>query len=355
MSSQLYEEYWKLTVEYTDINSDKFIGTLSIIVDFIERNRKIDFSSDLYKKLQEEVAAVYPKVDMGSVRKSINQFVKLGFIYPELIAYHENTLEFLEAKTNRKRQSVFSKIFYANSSFNSSITNASPSREINFLIKTLEENWKLHKSDIMALMSIEDISKVEKWFLDSHELHLITENAKRNWFWLRKYNQVGYLWDFLKKLDDLCIKDDYLYFLDDANVIFNEDTQTEKKGRDNYLHRIYKNQLKEEVEEKSWLVKCMVENLAYPVLIASHIKPYIKSEKIEAYDPDNGLLLSKNMDSLFDLWYISFTDDWEVIKSTKLSSDVLSYLDSYRLDEIFLNENRKNYLKYHREKVFVEQ
>ena len=34
----------------------------------------------------------------------------------------------------------------------------------------------------------------------------------------------------------------------------------------------------------------MVENIAYPILIASHIKPWRKSTEIEAYDPSNGFM-----------------------------------------------------------------
>jgi predicted restriction endonuclease len=44
----------------------------------------------------------------------------------------------------------------------------------------------------------------------------------------------------------------------------------------------------------------MLEKLSYPSLVASHIKPFIKSDDFEAYDPNNGILLSRNMDILFD-------------------------------------------------------
>ena len=50
MTVQNYENSWKLTVEYPDIHGKRFLGTLKIIVDF------------------------------GSIRKSINQFVTLGFV-----------------------------------------------------------------------------------------------------------------------------------------------------------------------------------------------------------------------------------------------------------------------------------
>lgn len=78
--AQKYEDYWKITLEYSDIDGERFRGTLKIIVNFIDNNRRKQFSSDLFNELQEAVYKVYPKEDMASVRKSINQFVKLGFI-----------------------------------------------------------------------------------------------------------------------------------------------------------------------------------------------------------------------------------------------------------------------------------
>ena len=93
-----------------------------------------------------------------------------------------------------------------------------------------------------------------------------------------------------------------------------------------------------------------MEKLDYPVLIASHIKPFIKLEESEAYDPNNGLLLSRTMDSLFDLKYISFNDEGQIIFSKRLSQTVRTFLEkqNYSLDQTILTEKRKMYLEYHR-------
>jgi hypothetical protein len=64
MLSQKYEDYWKLTLEYTDYNGVKFLGTLKIIVDFLDNNSSLPYSSSKFVKLQEEVNAIYPKKDM---------------------------------------------------------------------------------------------------------------------------------------------------------------------------------------------------------------------------------------------------------------------------------------------------
>ncbi len=347
MRQQNYENYWKLTVEYTDINGDKFIGTLKLIVDFIDQNDMSVYKTENFEKLQNIVNDKFPKVDMGSVRKSINQFVKLGFISYQLKSYSDSTKEFLEAKTNRKRKSIFSKIVYSNSSFSSSVTEFSEQKEINFLLKTLEEVGKLHKKDVIGLMTV-NIPDIKKGFLNKDEVKKIRENAEKINFIERKYNQVWYLWNFLKKLDDLIIIHDELYFEEDVQI---EKIKLITKKRDTYLHRIYKNQLKTESDEKLWDIKCMLEQLCYPSLVASHIKPFIQSDEREAYDPNNGLLLSRNIDILFDQGYISFANTGNIIFSNYLKEDVVNFLQNYQLDSVFINSKRLKYLDYHRENI----
>jgi len=110
-------------------------------------------------------------------------------------------------------------------------------------------------------------------------------------------------------------------------------------------------QLKEESENKIGTTKCMLERLDYPVLIASHIKPFIRSNEDEAYDPENGLLLSRTIDSMFDLGYLSFNDDGTILFSGELSNEIQSFWRSYVIDPIFLTDKRLEYLAYHRDNV----
>ena len=355
MAEQKYEKYWELTVEYTDINEDNFIGTLKIIVDFIDSNDMSEYKKSLYKELQKTVYKKYPKSDMGSVRKSINQFIKLGFINNQLKSYHKLTKEFLDAKTNKKRKNLFSNIFYSNSKLSSATTKPSELKQINFLIRTLEEVGKLTKKNIEGLMTV-DIARIEKGYLTAEEVQEATNYASKIGFILRKYNQVGYLFNFLGKLNDVIFVSDELYFEDDAKQIFGDElTINEAQKRDPYLHRLYKNEIKEESDAILGQTKCMVEKLSYPSLVASHIKPFIQSDNNEAYDSNNGLLLSRNMDILFDQGYISFNDDGSLIFSSKLSEDVKDYLSSYTLDNNFINIKRLEYLEYHRKNIFEKR
>jgi len=348
--NQIYEKYWSITLAYTDIHANRFRATLEAIVNFIDSNDVSQYDSKMYKKLQKVVGKAN-LLESTSLRKSINQFVKLGFIEYQLKSYHKDSKLFLEAKTNRKRETLFSKIVYENSSFNRDVTKNSKNREINFLLKTLEEVGKLSKEDIIALM-IQDISNYPKGYLTREELNEAKQNAEEIRFLERKYNQVNHFRTILNKLDELVFVDDELYFEEDAKVIFGEELKREIRVRDNYLHILYKNQLKEESEEKEGKIKCMVELLDYPSLVASHIKPFIKAEDDEAYDPENGLLLSRNMDILFDQGYITFTGTGRIILSSELSDDLKKFLNGYGLKKNYLTSKRLNYLKYHRENVF---
>lgn len=347
MVVQKYEKYWKFTVAFTNYNGKKFLDTLRICVNFIDKNKKEKYNKIKYEKLQIEVKD-HLKISMISVRKAINQLVKMGFINSFLASYNPDSIYYLNAKTNRRRQSVLSKIIYSNSSFSRSINEDSKQQEINFLIKTLEENGKLHKNDVISLMMIPDVSKIKKGYLTEKELIKAVLRAKRSGFIKRKYNQVGYLWGLLKKLDDLVIRHDLLYFEEDARVILDYDFKKGKQ-RDQYLHRIFKNQLKEESNENLGGIKCMLEKLSYPTLVASHIKPFVKSSENEAYDSENGLLLSQNMDGLFDKGCISFNDDGSIIVSNKIDKELIICLLKYKLDKSFLSDVRKKYLNYHRD------
>lgn len=346
MSKQNYEEYWKLTNAFTDYNGKKFLDTLAVCIKFVDEYREESYSDEKYLRLQLEVEKVNP-INLISIRKSINQLVKMGFINSFLLSYHPQAKEYIEARTNKKRETLLSKIIYSNSSFNRAVNIDSPIKQINFLIQTLIEKGKLSKEEIIALMLV-DIEAHKRTFISESELQKYVEEATKIGFIKRKYNQVGYLYNILGKLDDLVFVKDDLYFKEDAQQIFGEDLSAISKKRDPYLHRLYKNQLQEECEEIYGKPLCVLEKLAYPVLIASHIKPFVQSDETEAYDPNNGLLLSRTVDSLFDLKYISFTDEGKMLFSKRISEDVKEFWKNYTLEPSILNEKRKSYLAIHR-------
>ena len=53
--------------------------------------------------------------------------------------------------------------------------------------------------------------------------------------------------------------------------------------------------------------RCMLSDVdRQRLLVASHIKPFSLCKAAEAYKPENGLLLARNIDALFDAFLISF-------------------------------------------------
>ncbi|ENL0922268.1 HNH endonuclease, partial [Vibrio cholerae] len=86
-------------------------------------------------------------------------------------------------------------------------------------------------------------------------------------------------------------------------------------------------------------------------LKASHIKPWSQCDNKERLDPNNGLLLVANADSLFDSGLISFNENGRLIKSKYLPEVELKLLlgrSDYSLD---LNESQKSFMEYHRKYV----
>ncbi|ADO77310.1 HNH endonuclease [Halanaerobium praevalens] len=356
--TQVYENYWKITLAYTDIHGKKFRNSLEIILNFIDEHPEgfsfIDEDSEgktNYKILASVLQEKY-QINIVSARKIINQFVKLGFINCELKTYTYEAKQFLNAQTDLRRQLLFSRIVYKNSKFNASVTNQSEDqsepKSINFLVKTLEKNGTLSTDDINGLM-ITDIKNYPKGYLEKNELNEAKSRAKKIGFEDRKYNQLSHFENIISKLYDIQIEKGVIKFKETTEDQI--ETKPDNTQRDSYMQKIYKDQLKEESEIFYKKPKCMVEELAYPTLIASHIKPYIESDEDEEFDPNNGLLLSRNIDSLFDLNYISFDNEGKIILSKKLSEDVKEHINDFCINKKFINEKRQEYLEYHRENL----
>ena len=371
--NQQYDKYWKLTVEYSNIFGAPFNNTLKIIIKFIDDNiediNSIDINkyklndknekqklSILYKKLQNVISSVYKKADGGSTRKSINQFVKLGFINPFLRGYNILTKKFLLTPSNEEdlKKSIFSEIFYNKASFNSSITiDNTHIKQTNFLLKTLMYHPRklLTKKDIIALM-VTDLSEFSKGYLTTSELEKQYNYSKAINFEENKYNQINFMFDFLKLMPDLSVDiDTGIAFSDSDDVRFDIDTT-----RDPYMYTLYKNNLKIESKRIYNDIVCYVEKIAYKGLVASHIKPcHICLEELktnEAYDYNNGLLIQQNIDAYFDKFDISFNDDGTMLIGSNVDKNIAEKYCKYSLDKEILTPERLKYLSYHRNRFF---
>ena len=83
--AQIYEQYWSYTAAFTDLFGSKAINTLKTCIEFLDEHEGEFFSKDTYENLQFEIQSVLG-IDLISIRKAINQFVKLGFKFPLEIA-----------------------------------------------------------------------------------------------------------------------------------------------------------------------------------------------------------------------------------------------------------------------------
>lgn len=92
------------------------------------------------------------------------------------------------------------------------------------------------------------------------------------------------------------------------------------------------------------------------MLIASHIKPWRVCNNNERIDTENGLLLSANMDRLFDSGLISFTADGKMLISSfvgALNENRLHISKDIRVD-LKATSRLLLYLEYHRDILFVK-
>lgn len=354
--NQIYENYWNYTAAFTDFNGTKFHNSLKTIVDYLDAHDG-SYTQRLYDELQNNLQDKVPVTGKGwdaTQRKRINQLVKLGFIYPYLRGYPKETLDFLNASTDRKRKSILSKIVYLHANFLNATTNDIHTNQLKFFMKSLEEIGSLSEMQLATLMTI-NTSEYPNGYITKQDLERQYKEIDVEDFFQRKYNQVGHLKNVLSKLDDMAIHDNVLYFKTDAERLFG-DEETKKEVRDPYLQRVYKSELEEEscIHFECETPKCMLEGLSHPVLIASHIKPYshCKNNEDERFDVNNGLLLSKDFDSLFDLGYMTFDTDGKIIPSDVLGTDLKNHLSRFRLHSDFINPKRMDYMRYHRNFVF---
>jgi len=102
--------------------------------------------------------------------------------------------------------------------------------------------------------------------------------------------------------------------------------------------------------------RCRVTGVTNPFYrIASHIKPWRKSDNAERLDGNNGLLLAAHIDHLFDKGIISFADDGLLLISPAADVEALRAMGipvDTPLNVGAFNAGQSAYLEYHRAEVF---
>lgn len=91
-----------------------------------------------------------------------------------------------------------------------------------------------------------------------------------------------------------------------------------------------------------------------PLLVASHIKPWAKSDSYEKLDTENGLLLCPNHDKLFDSGLISFDSNGNIMISSQLDNHNQLFLNIRNSYKINITNDNAEYFKYHRNNIFIK-
>lgn len=148
----------------------------------------------------------------------------------------------------------------------------------------------------------------------------------------------------------------YRYFIADAIdavAVSNDQIATEKQALTKMRigQNTYRNGLMEKYDGR-----CIVTGIHHPkLLIASHIKPWSVCENNERVDVENGLLLSANMDKLFDCGLITFHDNGKLYISSFVGQSNATKLQITNDTVVDLKASHRlcEYLQYHRDVLFI--
>lgn len=364
VKNQNYENYWKLTLAYSNINGSKFRNTLQMIVDAFNKGNwdKNGASSSEYEKLTNNHQKIYKLVDPGSSRKALNQYIKLGFFKPGFKKMNSDTKSFLNANSNEERKKIYSDIVYNHSSFNSSYSHDDTNqRQINFVLKTLmfHPNKKLNVDELKAITMVGDLSMYKHGYMTKKDLEDQIGIMKLSEFEDRKYNQISYVINCLKKLEGLSFnKAEGIAYTEDNIIKVYDGLETK---RDPYQWRLTRSRLIQESIEIYGDARCFYSYYKGKGLVASHIIPFaelIKQGKVDiAYDYKNTLLLKQEVDAYFDKHEISFDEKGNILYSSKIDINTINEITSYKhnhLDYSILDKKRIMFLNEHR-RIFIEK
>jgi 5-methylcytosine-specific restriction enzyme A len=133
---------------------------------------------------------------------------------------------------------------------------------------------------------------------------------------------------------------------EDRKTNYTKPDKTERSGL--ITSRVGQGYYRQQVLEK-WNGVCAVTGCRIrKILIASHIVPWSESNDHERLDPNNGILLSPDIDALFDRNLISFNEDGTLIRSSAVSAGDLDTLGIPKDATVRIDAGMEKYLKRHR-------
>lgn len=161
-----------------------------------------------------------------------------------------------------------------------------------------------------------------------------------------KYDLIR-LCEGLKSQQQIDLENELLDIIPDE--IFNDMEETEKLIWTKV--RIGHSKLKEILVKKDRCCKiCGLSDERF--LIASHIKPWSKSNNQERLDLNNVLLLCPHHDSAFDKGYITFDREGQILISSELTFETRALLNLNPENKIELTYKQSEYIQWHKKNIF---
>ncbi len=197
-----------------------------------------------------------------------------------------------------------------------------------YYIRSNDPIWELFRKIMLPVISYVSILKLK----DNAGKTLFLFRPTLNYFFNKNYHPAKIREEEEKIEADTAIPEPKRLQLVEARV-----------GQGDYRKRL--------LEEKS---ECLISKVNDErLLIASHIKPWSVSNKIEKIDHYNGLALTPTYDRMFDQGFISFHDDGTIIISPYISPLNIKKLNLTpgKKYEILNIDQRQKYLAYHRENI----
>lgn len=199
-----------------------------------------------------------------------------------------------------------------------------------YLIPTTE--WYTGKWNILKDRDYEGLKSEPEWGID------INQNNK---YELNNFQFSKFINTFKERENKKIIEE----------IEHSEEKETEKQAL--IKVRLGHSKLREDIIKRKG--NCEICGLSHNrLLIASHIKPWAKSDNFEKLDSANILLLCSMHDALFDKGLISFDDNGKILVSKELNKKEQALVNIN--EEIcikIVSEKQKQFLKYHRINKFL--
>jgi hypothetical protein len=131
----------------------------------------------------------------------------------------------------------------------------------------------------------------------------------------------------------------YSLYFEDRIIDFNEIMNNSVKRTD----KTFKEEVKKRYNE------CIISNYNKNQCDVAHIKPFSECNNIsDKYNPDNGLLLSKDIHIQFDKYIFTIDPETSKVVLNTSIKDINTYsIFQYNHKKIDISSNSKIYLKYH--------